>query len=250
MTHADRMHFEEHGFVILRNLASSDVVERMLKATEIGRKKAIPPVEFEADLQYPGSPASQLDPGGKTIRRLKQAHSRGIVFTEWLTFPPLRESLKQLLGPALVCPFAHHNCIMTKEPEFSSETGWHQDIRYWSYSRPELVSMWLALRPENKDNGCLQLVPGTHRMTFGQHQFDSELFFRDDLKENQALIEQRVYAELEPGDVLLFHCRTLHAASRNRTDKTKYSVVFTFRPLDNPPTPNSRSAASPELLIH
>ncbi len=250
MTLSERMHFEEYGYVILRRLAGENTVKRMITTTRKGLEYSIPPVEYEADLRYPGAPESLVDLGGKTIRRLKQAHSRGIAFTEWVTFPPLVSSLKQLLGPELVCPLAHHNCVMTKEPQFSSDTGWHQDIRYWSFPKPELVSIWLALGNENKENGCLQLVPGSHRMTFNQHQFDEEFFFRDDLRENQKLLEQTVHAELEAGDVLLFHCRTLHAATRNHTNQTKYSVVFTFRGAENSPVPGSRSAASPELLIH
>lgn len=250
MTLAEGMHFEEHGYVILRRFVSDDIVREMIAITRNGLEQAISPVEHEADLKYPGAPDSLADLGGKTIRRLKQAHSRGIVFTEWMTFPPLIASLQQLLGPELVCPLAHHNCIMTKEPQFSSDTGWHQDIRYWSFPRPELVSTWLALGGENRENGCLQLVPGSHRKTFSEHQFDEDLFFREDLPENQKLLENAIHAELEAGDVLLFHCRTLHAATRNHTDQTKFSVVYTFRGAENSPVRGSRSAASPELLIH
>ena len=62
------------------------------------------------------------------------------------------------------------------------------------------------------------------------------------------LIEQAQPAVLDAGDVLFFHCKTLHAATRNHTEQTKYSVVFTFRGADNPPRAESRSAESPELL--
>src|SRR5690606_8851150 len=133
---------------------------------------------------------------------------------------------------------------------FSSDTGWHQDIRYWSFARPELISLWLALGPERQENGCLQLIPGSHRMPFSPQSFDDALFFRSDWEANQPVLESRILAELNPGDALFFHCRTLHAATRNHMPQTKYSVVFTFRSLDNPPAPGSRSALSPELLIH
>ncbi len=187
--------------------------------------------------------------GGRTVRRLKNALCRHPAFSEWLSQPSLVNRLRQLLGPELVIPLAHHNCIMTKQPEFSSDTGWHQDIRYWSFTRPELVSVWLALGPETKQNGCLHLIPGTHLLTFERHRFDEDLFLRPDLLENVPLIESQVPAELEPGDVLFFHCRTFHAASRNYTLDPKFSVVFTVRPADNPPLPGTRSASMPELLI-
>jgi phytanoyl-CoA hydroxylase len=50
--------------------------------------------------------------------------------------------------------------------------------------------------------------------------------------------------------VLFVHCLTLHAATRNYTQDSKQSVVFTFRAADNPPKPGTRSSSLPELLIH
>jgi phytanoyl-CoA hydroxylase len=221
----------------------------MRAVTEHGLKAEIAPIEYEADLNYPGAPVSKTEHGGKTVRRLKQALSRDYVFTEWLNRPGLTQRLRQLLGPNLVCPLAHHNCVMTKHPDFSSDTGWHQDIRYWAFERPDLVSVWLALVPETQQNGCLQVLPGSHRWAIRPDQLDAASFFRSDLAENQALIANKEYVELQPGDALFFHALTLHAASRNYTRETKYSVVFTFRNADNPPKPGSRSAAFPELIL-
>jgi phytanoyl-CoA hydroxylase len=180
---------------------------------------------------------------------LKQALARDPCFLEWVSSPGLARRLGQLLGPRIIMPLAHHNCVMTKQPHYSSDTGWHQDIRYWSYERSELVSVWLALTPETLDNGCLRVIPGTHLTVLERLRFDEDLFLRGDLPENQELIARAVPVELEPGDVLFFHARTFHAASRNHSQATKYSVVFTFRPADNPPRRGSRSAAMPELLF-
>jgi len=247
---AEILRFHELGYAILRNVCEPHLIERMLVATKRGLEQRIEPLEFEADLKYPGAPDSSQAAGGETIRRLKQAHSRDYVFTEWMQHPGLVLRLRQLLGDEVVCPLAHHNCIMTKEPRFSSDTGWHQDIRYWSFQKPELISVWLALGPERKENGCLQLIPGSHRQSYPPSSFDKELFFRSDLPENQEVLANRVLAELNPGDVLFFHAKTLHAATRNFSEQTKYSLVFTFRALENAPLPGSRSADSPELLLH
>jgi phytanoyl-CoA hydroxylase len=242
--------FGRDGFIIVRQLASENFVRRMREVTSDGLHRRIEPLELEADVHYPGSPESRESHGGRTIRRLKQAHGRDYVFTEWLTSPGLLGRLRQLLGPEVVCPLAHHNCIMTKEPQYSSDTGWHQDIRYWSFQRPELVNAWLALGPERPENGCLKVIPGSHRMTYTPDQFDREIFLRDDFPKNRPLIETQRHVVLDPGDVLFFHCLTFHAASRNHTAESKQSVVFTFRSADNLPTPGSRSAQSPELLLH
>ena len=187
--------------------------------------------------------------GGRTIRRLRQAFSRDPVFSKLVKESFLLNRLQQLLGPQVVMPLAHHNCVMTKHPEYSSDTGWHQDIRFWSFAEPNLVNTWVALGDETLTNGCLRLLPGSHRMTFDRHQQDENLFFREDLPQNQELLDSAVSAELSAGDVLFFHAKCFHAATRNYSDKTKYSAVFTFRSLDNPPLTGSRSAELPELLL-
>lgn len=241
--------FAERGFLIIRGLAEPQIVSRILAVTRMGLETGEGPVEFEADLGYPGSPASRDQPGGRTIRRLKHAQGRDPVFTEWLAGVTIVGRLQQLLGPRICMPLAHHNCIMTKHPRFSSETGWHQDIRYWSYCRPELVSLWLALGAEHPENGGLWVIPGTHQLQLHRERFDEHLFLRQDLPENQHLISQREAVLLEAGDVLLFHARTFHAAGRNTTTAPKFSAVFTFRAGDNPPIPGSRSASLPELIL-
>lgn len=241
--------FEHAGFLVVRGLADAETRRQMIECTRAALAGEPGPAEFEADLHYPGAPDSRAAAGGNTIRRLKEAHARHPVFTRFVSGPLLADRLKQLLGPSVVMPLAHHNCIMTKQPRYSSETGWHQDIRYWSFERPELVSVWLALGPETPENGCLYVIPGTHKMQFSRERFDDEMFLRPDVPENSALIAQKVAVPLEPGDVLFFHCRTFHAAGRNHTGQTKFSVVFTFRPADNPPRPGTRSASMPELLL-
>lgn len=241
--------FHRDGFIVVRGLADQSLVSQMRQVTDAGLAGEIPPLEYEADLHYPGAPESRDATGGKTVRRLLQAHSRHVVFTQWISRPALVTRLEQLLGVPAIMPLAHHNCIMTKHPAYSSGTGWHQDIRYWGFTRPDLVSVWLALGDEFPDNGSLWVIPGSHRETFDRSRLDERLFFRDDLPENQPLLEKAQPVELRAGDALFFHCKTLHSARRNATDEVKYSVVFTFRPHDNPPRPGTRSASQPEVIL-
>ena len=239
----------EQGYAVVRAAVPADVVALVRETCLEDRDRRVEPFELEADTHYPGSPESADSPGGLTIRRLLWAHARGPVFTRLLTDPAVAGPLRAYFGRPVVCPLSHHNCVMTKEPAFSSDTGWHQDVRYWSFERTDLVSAWFALGPERPENGGLRVVPGSHATAFDRGRFDEHLFFREDLPENAALLETAVYPELEAGDLLLFHARTLHAAGRNRTDAVKMAAVFTFRPDDNPPVPGSRSAEMPEVLL-
>jgi phytanoyl-CoA hydroxylase len=241
--------FYSNGYLVVPQLIPVDYIETMKQITQRDLLAHQGEIEYEADVQYPGSPPSLHAAGGKTARRLRQAISRDPVFMRLILEPFLLNRIKQLLGPHIVMPLQHHNCIMTKQPQFSSDTGWHQDTRYWSFQSGELINIWIALGSENSHNGCLQLLPGTHRETAAADRLDQALFLRTDLAENQTLLKTAQTAELQAGDALFFHARCFHAATRNFSSETKRSVVFTFRPLTNPPLPGSKSAQWPELLL-
>jgi phytanoyl-CoA hydroxylase len=241
--------FQRDGYLIVRALAPDALRSRMLGIARTHLASACAPLEYEADVKYPGSPPSHDAPGGRTVRRLLQAYARDPVFGEWATSRQIASRLESLIGPHVELSQSHHNCVMTKDPRYSSITNWHRDIRYWSFERPELVSVWLALGQEHYRNGCLLVLPGTHAMTFRPEQLDQSQFLRSDLAENHALLATEVAVELEAGDVLFFDCRLFHAAGNNQTADTKYSVVFTYHATDNRPVPGSRSAALPDVRL-
>ena len=242
-------HFVREGYRIVRGLAPAAVCQRMQEVAVRDLAAAVPPLEYEADTGYPGAPPSHEAPGGRTVRRLLQAYARDAVFREWATAAPVVARLRQLLGPRVALAQAHHNCVMTKHPRYGSLTGWHRDIRYWSFTRPELISVWLALGEERPDNGGLMLLPGTHTMEFDAARLDAAQFLRTDLAENAGLLKSAVNAELHAGDVLFFHCRLFHAAGQNHGDRTKLSAVFTYHAADNLPLPGTRSAATPGVNL-
>jgi phytanoyl-CoA hydroxylase len=241
--------FAAEGYLVIPRLASPGRLAQLNRVVAQQLVESIEPAEYEADLRYPGAPAERDAPGGGTTRRLLQAYVRDALLRQCAEDPTVLRNLHTLLGNELRLSQVHHNCIMTKQPSYSSSTGWHQDIRYWAFERGELISAWLALGPEFPDNGCLSFLPGTHRMEIANERFDDAKFLRTDLPENQKLIATRVTPELEAGDVVLFHCRTFHAAGNNRTDRAKWSIVFTYHALDDRPIPGTRSASLPSIAV-
>lgn len=241
--------FERDGYVIARGLtpAADCAAMRVITQRDVAAEKL--PVEYEADTRYPRAPVSHDVPGGRTVRRLLQAYARDPLFARWAVSAPIAQRLQQLLGANVQLSQTHHNCIMTKAPAYSSITQWHRDVRYWSFESPELVSVWLALSKEHHENGCLLLLPGSHRMDFRPDQLDAAQFLRDDLDENRDLLSRKVVAELQSGDVLFFHCRLFHAAGHNRTAEPKFSLVFTYHAADNRALPGTRSASVPDIAL-
>jgi len=247
--------FERDGYVVVRGLCPPALRERLLAVTARHMAPLLGPVEFEADVGYPGSPASRSAEGGNTPRRLLHAYTRDPAFREWAVGHAVGDQLRAIFragfGHEDVClSQCHHNCLMTKYPGYSSATLWHQDIRYWSFDRPELVSVWLALGEESEKNGALKVIPGSHKLDLDRGRLDSALFLRTDLEENKTLLATARSVALEPGDVLFFHCRLFHAAGMNLTDEIKQSLVFTYHGRDNRPIPETRSALLPSIPLN
>lgn len=240
--------FERDGFLVLRGFATPAEVADLRAVAERDLHPPIGPLEYEADVQYKGAPDSLQDEGGRTPRRLLNAIARAFSLRRWATQPRLGELLRRLFEgrEARLCQ-NHHNCLMTKYPYYGTATQWHQDIRYWAFERPDLISFWLALGEEVETNGALRFLPGSHRWELSPDQLDQAKFLRTDVPENQPLLDTAVQMELRAGDLVFFHSRTFHAAGPNLTDTLKLSLVFTAHDAENRPLVNTRSDRFPSL---
>ena len=242
--------FHRDGYLIERGLASTELIASMNLVIDDSVNPALAPVEYEADVHYPGAPESKSAPGGQTPRRLLNAYTRDGVFRQWANSVEVVSRLRQMINcDQVMVSQNHHNCVMTKHPGYSSVTSWHQDIRYWSFDHPELISVWLALGPEHRNNGGLLLIPGSHQLNLERGRLDASLFLRTELEQNRELIARAVPAELEAGDTLFFHCRTFHAAGQNEADVVKKSLVYTYHAEENRSIPETRSAVHSDIVV-
>jgi len=227
--------FEKDGFIVLKNFASHELCEQIKnKALEHFKSQILP---YETEEEYTQKENTQQI----TLRRLRRVYEREEVFRQWMTNSEIRDIAKEIFNDDVNLLLAHHNSIMTKTAQTSSETFWHQDIRYWSFENDSLLSVWLALDDEYLENGLLEFIPGSHVMRFKPEQFDAMDNFRDDLEENQKIIETKVHENLYKGDVVLFHAKTLHHANANKTDKPKISFVYTLKARHNKAIKGTRS---------
>ncbi|CAB3778779.1 phytanoyl-CoA dioxygenase family protein [Pararobbsia alpina] len=242
-------HLREKGYVVVSQFMAADALAKLNEVARAQLAARAEPLEFEADLQYPGAPSSRAAAGGETVRRLLDAHARDPVFAQWGTSPLVRDWMETYFGEPALMSRAHHNCLMTKHPLYGSLTGWHRDIRYWSFEQENLVSVWFALGEEEVDNGALWFVPGSHRMAFDADRFDEAKFFRADRADNSEIIRMAESPRLAPGDAVFFHCNTLHSAGKNLSDAVKFSLVYTYHGRSNAPKAGTRSTSKPEIEL-
>lgn len=240
LSDAQLAQFDHDGFILLRGFVDKKRCEAILEAAKEEIEKRNPPIETEGEYVETDNP---------TLRRLRQVYDRRQEFRDWMTEEEIRPMLAQVLGETPVLTLAHHNSIMTKMPSTSTETCWHQDRRYWNFENDNLVSVWLALGEEKMENGVLEFIPGSHKLTYKPEQFDAKICFMTGLPENDAIIANKVHYDLHPGDVIIFHSRTLHHAFENRTDKPKISFVYTVKAQSNQAKPGTRSSNFPEIVL-
>jgi len=249
--------FTENGFIVLRNFASKEQCDKILK---IARKHLIERTQpIETEMGYDAKSKeyrsdeidyrSQIDEQLAPVRRLRQVYERDDAFKEWMENKEIRPILEQILNDRVVLTLAHHNSIMTKMPRVSTQTRWHQDRRYWHYSDNNLVSVWLALGEEYSENGVLEFIPKSHHMSFEASQFDDKEYFREDIEPNINLINSKVSTVLKQGDVVIFHSLLMHRANKNETSEPKIAFVYTVKGEKTIVEPNSRSSAYKEIKL-
>ncbi|WP_346318397.1 phytanoyl-CoA dioxygenase family protein [Chitinophaga sp. YIM B06452] len=143
----------------------------------------------------------------------------------------------QLLdSDAPVCHF--HSKLMQKEPRVGGAWEWHQDYGYWYKNQfmfpDQLVSVMVALTAANKENGCLQVIKGSHKLGRVNHGFAGEQVGADMVMVNNALkTMELVYVELAPGDALFFHSNILHRSEANLSDHPRWSVISCYSSQSN-----------------
>jgi phytanoyl-CoA hydroxylase len=249
--------FHQNGFIVLRNFLSQEKCDAILDVAKAHLAHKIEPIETEIGYDERSKEyrtdvvdySSRSDEEHMIIRRLRQVYDRDILFKEWMEDVKIRPVLQQILDDRVVITTAHHNSIMTKMPYYSRATAWHQDRRYWRYTDDNLVSVWLALDDEYSENGVLEFIPGSHLLKFKREQFDEKEYFREDTKENAALISKKVSTTLKKGDVIIFHSLLLHRANKNSTDQAKISFVYTVKGEKTSAIEGTRSSQYPEISL-
>jgi ectoine hydroxylase-related dioxygenase (phytanoyl-CoA dioxygenase family) len=148
------------------------------------------------------------------------------------------KSVGQLLdSDAPVCHF--HSKLMQKEPKVGGAWEWHQDYGYWYKNQfmfpDQLLSVMIALTKANQENGCLQVIRGSHKLGRVNHGFSGEQVGADMVMVNNALkTMELVYCELEPGDALFFHSNLLHRSEANLSAFPRWSVISCYNAQSNP----------------
>lgn len=139
----------------------------------------------------------------------------------------LADSVEKILGEPV---FHTTSKIMMKEPLVGGAWEWHQDYGYWANDNyhlyPKLVSCMIAINRATEENGCLEVLKGSHHIGRINHEKTGDQKGADMVFVNEALKHHElVKVELEPGDTLFFHCNLLHKSNQNRSTEPRWVMI-------------------------
>lgn len=213
-----RQRFEEDGFLVVPGLFGAAEVRELCEEFTALRARGPVPGHYEPRLQEPGAPADPL----RSYPRVMQPHEINDTARRYLLDPRLREVLEQLLGEEVL---AAQSMFYFKPPGARGQ-ALHQDNFYLRVEPGTCVAAWVACEAIDRDNGGLEVVPGTHRMElFCPDEADPELSFaREYVPPPPGLAP--VPVDLNPGDVLFFHGSLVHGSEPNRSvDRFRRSFI-------------------------
>ena len=146
------------------------------------------------------------------------------------------DAMEQLLGGEV---YHYHSKLSAKESKVGGAWEWHQDYGYWYQNGclwPEMASVFVALDAATRENGCLQVIKGSHLIGRIEHGRFGDQTGADPERVAAALERlELVYCTMEPGTALFFHANLLHASDANLSDTPRWGLLCCYNTRHNDP---------------
>ena len=215
--------FQEDGYVILSSL---------FDAEEAGILREAAKTELAFDEK-----AYDLDDGEGGQQRLVLWNSAGEdLWGAVARSERIVDTMEQLLGDEV---YHYHSKMSIKQPRTGGAWAWHQDYGYWYQNSclfPDMASAFIAVDPNTRENGCLQVLKASHKMGRIEHgRFGDQTGADPERVEAASALMDLVYVELNPGDTLFFHSNLLHRSDQNTSEHPRWSLIYCYNTKHNNP---------------
>lgn len=219
----DKIEFDREGFLLVRGLFSPQ------EAVVLGQTA-------RADAETWNDATAREDASGaRTVLAVRDDLTSDL-YSSIVRSQRIVQSMKTLLEDDV---YHYHHKLMLKEPKVGGAWEWHQDYGYWyNYGClfPSMASCYVAIDPAVKANGCLQVLPQSHRLGRLDHGKVGGQTGADPERMPAVLSRFSLrYVEMEPGDGLFFHGNLLHRSDRNTSDDPRWSLICCYNTKGNDP---------------
>lgn len=230
----EQREFQQDGFLIVRQLLAADEVQSL---SEIAR----------ADRHLEQTKYGRKDSTGMPVVLAIRNELQDDIYSTIARSQRVVDRMATLLGDEV---YHYHHKLILKEARVGGAWEWHQDYGYW-YSfnclTPDMGSCLIAIDRATQENGCLQVLRGSHRIGRIDHGKTGDQTGADLERVNVALKRYPlVHVELEPGDAVLFHANLLHRSDQNHSEHPRWALICCYNTRHNDPyEPSKHPSYSP-----
>ena len=187
--------------------------------------------ESDAAACYSRFQSVEADCGGTLAGPIRyKPHLLITWLNELVRHPNILDAVEDILGPNILC---WASSFFNKDAQDPSFVSWHQDSTYWGLSKPEVVTAWVAFTPSQIRNGCMRVMPGTHKfdqVTHNDASAEHNLLTRGQEVEMDVDESKAVDVELEAGEISLHHVRLIHGSLPNRSKQQRIGYAIRYMP--------------------
>lgn len=234
LTDAQVREFRERGFLRVGRVIDDTAVDRLRADLDIvmAGKAPKPPVlnrNMLAGRTEYASPQGQQ----ATVIQIVNIWQSSDAFFQHACTPEITSLAAQLCATDTLRIW--HDQIQYKPPEHGGPTGWHQDQPLWPILQPpDLISAWVALDDATVENGCMWMVPGSHRWGNQQKWIRANASFEPEHQDETLLPAdadlRAVPVEVMKGECAFHHCLTWHGSPHNKSSKPRRAIAVHYMP--------------------
>ncbi|CAI9153958.1 unnamed protein product [Rangifer tarandus platyrhynchus] len=225
-----RKFYEENGFLVIKNLVSDADIQRFRNEFERICRGEVKPSGLSV-MRDVTIPKSEYVPSEKMVFKIQDFQEDEELF-RYCTLPEILKYVECFTGPNIM---AMHMMLINKPPDSGKKTSrhpLHQDLHYFPF-RPSnsIVCAWTAMEHTDRNNGCLAMLPGTHKGPLKPHDYpqweggvNSMFHGIQDYDKNNG----RVHLVMEKGDTVFFHPLLIHGSGRNKSQGFRKSISCHF----------------------
>jgi phytanoyl-CoA hydroxylase len=220
--------YEEQGYLVFPQL---------LDATELATlRNALADVLREAEGLTESTEKfsiTRTDDGGSSVRRIFEPIARHEAFRDLVHNPKILDVVEALIGPDIQL---HHTKLNLKPPSSrEARFEWHQDYPFFPHTNFDLLAVMIYFDDSTEDNGCLTIIPGSHKLGPRNHLFAKDGAFSSQLEDKSIVNEPSRWLKVPvpAGGMELHHCNMLHSSTANRGTKPRSAMVIQYRAADN-----------------
>lgn len=215
--------YHRDGFVVVRQFFDVEEIGLLHRAAREDR---------ELDRRA----VARADGEGGAVRLSLWNHPGDGIYGMFARCERMVRSAEKLLGGEV---YHYHSKMILKDAKTGGAWAWHQDYGYWYHNavlQPLLLSVSIAVDPATRENGCMQVVPGSHELGRIDHVLTGDQAGAD-LERVQEVLKRMplVHCEMEPGDAMFFHCNLLHRSDQNRSENPRWSMICCYNAARNDP---------------